>query len=407
MTTLKDTLDEAMEEKKKNNFKLLMDDPQFVKIPKIGDMVKGRVLSVSRSLVRLDLDGLRLGVVRGAELYQAPEYLNLKAGDEADATVMELENENGELELSFRAVGHRKAWANILAWQKEGAVVSAKVTDANRGGLLLMMDSLAGFMPVSQLGPEHYPRVPGGDKNKILEKLRSFIGQNLQVKVLDVDEKENKLIVSEKAVWEAEKKNLLDSYKVGDEVEGIVSALTDFGAFVKFSAAARPANCGERQASPAASGERQASLPERQESASGGDEVEGLVHISEIAWQRLDHPRDILKVGEKVKAQIIQINGSKIFLSLKRLIEDPWKKVGEKYQVGQSVKGKVVKINPFGLFVELDPEIHGLAHVSSLSREASQDISTLAKIGDSLDFEIISLEPAEHRLGLKLTGVKK
>lgn len=368
MTTLTESLNQAMEERKKGDFKQLLNDPQFSHIPKIGDMVKGRVLSVSRSLVRLDLDGLRTGVVRGVELYQAPEYMNLKVGDEVEATVVELENENGEMEMSFRAVGHRKAWENILNLQTEGKIINVKVTDVNRGGLMLMIDSLAGFMPVSQLGPEHYPRVPGGDKNKILEKLRSFIGQNLNVKIIDVDEKENKLIVSEKAVWEEEKKNLLGSYKVGDMIEGLVSALTDFGAFVKF------------------------------------DEVEGLVHISEIAWQRLDHPRDVLKVGDKVKAQIIQINGSKIFLSLKRLVEDPWKKVNEKYQVGQPVKGKVVKVNPFGLFVELDPEIHGLAHISSLSRDSGQDISTLAKIGDILDFEIISLEPAEHRLGLKIAS---
>lgn len=370
MTTLTESLNQAMEERKKSDFKQLLNDPQFCHIPKMGDMVKGRVLSVSRSLVRLDLEGLRTGVVRGMELYQAPEYMNLKVGDEVEATIVELENENGEMEMSFRAVGHRKAWKNILNLQIEGNIISAKVKDVNRGGLMLMIDSLVGFMPVSQLGPEHYPRVPGGDKNKILEKLHSFIGQNLNVKIIDVDEKENKLIVSEKAVWEEEKKNLLGSYKVGDMVEGTVSALTDFGAFVKF------------------------------------DEVEGLVHISEIAWQRLDHPRDVLKVGDKVKAQIIQINGSKIFLSLKRLVEDPWKKVNEKYQVGQQVKGKVVKVNPFGLFVELDPEIHGLAHISSLPRDSSQDISTLAKISDILDFEIISLEPAEHRLGLKLVDRK-
>ncbi len=372
MATLKDTLDAEMEEKKKNDFKQLMNDPQFVKVPKAGEMVKGTVLSASRSLIRLDLEGLRAGVIRGTELYSAPEYAGLKPGDEVEATVVELENENGELELSFRAAGQRRAWDNVWAFLKEGKVIDAKVKDANRGGLLVTVDSLIGFMPVSQLGPEHYPRVAGGDKAKILEKLRAFIGQDLKVRVIDVAERDNKLIVSEKAVWEEEKKNLLGSYKVGDLVEGAISALADFGAFVKFSA------------------------------APGGDEVEGLVHISEIAWQRLDHPRDVLKIGDRVKAQIIQVSGSKIFLSLKRLLEDPWKKVGEKYRVGQPVKGKVIKVNLFGLFVELDPEIHGLAHISGLSAEPVKDISAIAKEGDELDFEIISLEPAEHRLGLKM-----
>jgi len=158
---------------------------------------------------------------------------------------------------------------------------------------------------------------------------------------------------------------------VADIVEGTISALTNFGAFIKFG------------------------------------EVEGLIHISEIAWQRIDHPKDILQVGDKIKAQIIQIDGPKIFLSIKRLLDDPWKSVGEKYQIGQVVPGRVLKVNPFGLFVELDPAIHGLAHISALSNEPVTDISLIAKPGDTLDFEIISLEPAEHRLGLQIAGLKK
>jgi small subunit ribosomal protein S1 len=213
--------------------------------------------------------------------------------------------------------------------------------------------------------------VAGGDKGKILEKLQSYIGQMFHVKVIDADEKADKLIVSERAVWDDAKKSLLTSYKVGDVVEGAISALTNFGAFIKF------------------------------------DEVEGLIHISEIAWQRIDHPKDILKTGDKVKAQIIQIDGAKIFLSIKRLVEDPWKKVGEKYKVGQEVRGKILKVNPFGLFVELDAEIHGLAHVSSLGEMAQKGVDAALKEGDTLDFEIISIEPNDHRLGLKLASEKK
>ncbi len=377
MSTLKDDLEQKMGEKKKGDFQQLVNEPQFSKIPKRGDIVKGKVMSASRSLVKIDLDGLRLGVVRGVELHQAPEYANLKPGDEVEATVVEMENEDGEVELSFQAAGFRKAWDSVFNWRKEGKIVGAKVKDANQGGLLMTLESLSGFMPVSQLSPEHYPRVAGGDRARILEKLQSFIGQTLNVKVLDFNERENKLIFSEKAVWEEEKKTLLGKYKVGDEVEGVVTALTDFGAFVKFSAQGG--------------------------SASGGDEVEGLIHISEIAWQRLDHPRDVLKMGETMKAQIIQIDGSKIFLSRKRLMDDPWKQVGEKYKVGEVVKGKILKINPFGFFVELDTDIHGLAHISSLGASTMNDLTAIAKEGDTRDFEIITLEPAEHRLGLKLT----
>lgn len=369
MSNLKETINEIMEEKKKNNLKQLLTDPAYVKVPKTGDIVKGAVISVSRSLVRINFDGFKTGVVRGEELYQSPEYTSLKVGDEVEATVVEMENENGEMELSFRAAGHRKAWDLAGDLIKAGTVISVRILDANRGGAMVAVNSLIGFLPVSQLSPEHYPRVTGGDKTKILEKLKTYVGQNFTVKVIDINEREDKLIVSERAVWDDAKKNLLSSYKVGDIVEGTISALTNFGAFIKF------------------------------------DEVEGLIHISEIAWQRIDHPKDILKVGDKVKAQIIQIEGAKIFLSIKRLVEDPWKKVNDKYQVNQKVQGKVLKVNPFGLFVELDPDIHGLAHVSSLG-EAGKNLSDIAKEGDTLEFEVISIEPNEHRLGLKLADKK-
>lgn len=177
-------------------------------------------------------------------------------------------------------------------------------------------------------------------------------------------------------MWEEEQKNILDSYKVGDKIEGEVSALTPFGAFVKF-----------------------------------GEGLEGLVHISEIVWQRIDHPKDILKTGDKVKAQIIDLNKSKIYLSLKRLVDDPWKSVKEKYTIGQIVKGEVHKVESLAEFmVKLDNEIHGLAHISDLSDKRVADPKELLvkfEIGKPYNFEIISIEPAEHRLGLRLEGVKK
>ncbi len=233
----------------------------------------------------------------------------------------------------------------------------------------MRLHHITGFLPVSQLSPEHYPRVSGGDKNKILEKLKSYTGSKMDVRVIDVNEAEEKLIVSEKAVWEDAQKNVLSQYRVGSVVEGEVTALADFGAFVKF------------------------------------DSLEGLVHISEIAWQRIDHPRDLLKIGQTVKAEIIGIEGSKIFLSMKKLVEDPWKNVVARYNIGSLVEGTVLKVNPFGFFVELDPEIHGLAHVSELSVKPVTDVNEIAKEGDKLTFRIVSIEPDEHRLGLSLKAV--
>jgi len=139
----------------------------------------------------------------------------------------------------------------------------------------------------------------------------------------------------------------------------------------------------------------------------GQDKLEGLVHISELAWQRIDDPSDLVKVGDIIKAEIINVEGSKIFLSIKKLKNDPWKNVEDKYKVGQVVKGKILKINPFGLFVELDPDIHGLAHISELSDKPITDAREFAKIGDVIDLKILSIEPANHRLGLSAKALKE
>ncbi len=365
------TKNEKLDEEKSSDFKTLLLSHALT-IPKVGDVVKCKIISIDKGEVHVDIEGLTVGVVRGRELFaEAKEYGSLKVGNEVEATVLELENENGEMELSFRIAGFARAWNNVRKWMQDNMTIKAKVLSANKGGLMVQLEGLAGFVPVSQLNPEHYPRVMGGDKNRILEKLRELINQEMEVKVIDVNEKEEKLIVSEKAVWEDTQKAVLESYKIGDVVEGEISALTSFGAFVKF-----------------------------------GQDLEGLVHISEIAWQRIDHPKDILKVGEKIKAQIIQLDRSKIYLSIKRLVDDPWKLVKDKYKVGDKVAGKILKIEPFGLMVALDKDIHGLAHISELADEAGGNIQDKFKIGQTTDFEIVSLEPPEHRLGLRLYGVK-
>ncbi|MFA6392353.1 MAG: S1 RNA-binding domain-containing protein [Patescibacteria group bacterium] len=342
-------------------------------IPKLGEIVEGVVISVSKTEVHLDIDGITTGVVRGGELIdESGDCSNLKVGDKAQATVVELENENGQMELSFRHAGHKKAWDELERLVSEGVVVDAKIVEANKGGLIVKVGRVGGFLPVSQLIPEHYPRVEGGDRNKILEKLTSFIDQKFRVKVIDVDEKEEKLIVSEKAAWEEKQKDVLAQFEIGSVVEGVVTGVVDFGAFIEF-----------------------------------GDGLEGLVHISELAWQRIDNPRDIIKQGDKVKASVIGIDGSKISLSMKKLQTDPWKEVVKKYKIGQIVKGKVLKINPFGAFIELDHDIHGLAHISELSDQLVHNPSDIVTIGDEYKFKILSIEPNNHRLGLSLKAAQE
>jgi small subunit ribosomal protein S1 len=346
----------------------LLNDDTYTHFPRVGDVVKGSVIAVGRNEVRCDLNGLAMGLIRGPEL---DKNMDLRVGDDVEATVIELDNEFGELELSLKGAGRKRAWDKIKELFTQGAVLSVKVLDANKGGLITRVENVPAFIPVSQLSPNNYPRVAGGEKSKIHEKLKTLVGTALDVKIIDVNEDEEKIVVSEKAVWETKQESVLAKYKIGDAVEGAVTAVTDFGAFVRFE-----------------------------------ENLEGLVHISEIAWQRIDHPRDVLKVGDRVRAEIINIEGSKIFLSMKKLVEDPWKLVAAKYKVGQSVKGKVLKINPFGLFVELDPDIHGLAHISELANKPVKDVNEIARIGDEFDFRIINIDPDNHRLGLSLRKQK-
>lgn len=354
------------------DFKKLLNE-YTTEIFQVGDIVKGTVISASKAEVRLDIDGIASGVVRGQELYfEAEEYANLKPGDEVEATIIEEENENGELELSFKYAGQQKAWNTLADAFENKKIIKVKINDANKGGLIISYGQISGFLPVSQLSPENYPRVSGGDKSKILEKLKSFIGSEIEGRVMAFDEKEEKLVISEKEAWQEKQKDTISKYKVGSVVDGVITALTDFGVFVSFN-----------------------------------QNLEGLIHISELAWQRIDNPSNLFKVGDIIKAEIISIDGSKIFLSAKKLLKDPWSEVGEKYKVGQKVSGAILKVNPFGLFVELDSDIHGLAHISQLGLVNGQKIDEVYKSGEKKDFVVVSVEPKDHRLGLSTVKVNE
>ncbi|MFH1430190.1 MAG: S1 RNA-binding domain-containing protein, partial [Candidatus Uhrbacteria bacterium] len=360
----------------------LLADKAFLQIPKVGDLVSGIVVGIGRNEVKVDLPGYRTGLIRGPELIDASgDTAGIHLADTVEATVLELENERGFVELSFRAAGHAKAWNKLDDMRRTNTIETIRVIEANKGGLIVKLGNVQGFLPVSQLSPGNYPRVSGGDKQRILEKLRQFIGKTFEAKVIDVDAENEKLIFSEKAAWEETQSQVLAQYHVGDHIAGQVTALADFGAFVRFP------------------------LTEQGEEAKQESHLEGLIHISELSWQRVDHPRDVVQIGDKVDVEIINIEGSKIFLSLKRTSEDPWVKAAERYQIGQRVHGTIVKMQPFGIFVELDPEIHGLAHISELGDPPPQVPEEVARIGEDRDFIIISLDPKEHRLGLSLKAV--
>jgi len=251
-------------------------------------------------------------------------------------------------------------------------ILNVRITGVNKGGLLTSLDGIQAFLPVSQLAPEHYPRVADADKQKILKELQKFIGKTLEVKILDLLAEENKLILSEKAKSEEKTKEVLKNYKKGDIIEGEITGIADFGAFIKF-----PLDVEDKN-----------------------NQIEGLIHISELDWQLVENPAEVVKVGEIVKAQIININNNQVFLSLKSLKQNPWEEIEKQYKKGDIIKGKVTKFSAFGAFVEIAPKIRGLCHISEF--ESKEKMEEQMKVGETYDFQILLIEPKEHRMSLKL-----
>jgi small subunit ribosomal protein S1 len=354
-------------------------------IPQVGDVVEGFVIDISSSSLLLDLGMMGTGIVIGKEIKDGLGASNkLKRGDSVSATITDLENDEGYIELSIREASYERAWDDLESKRDTQEVVTTKILDANKGGLMVEVNGITGFLPVSQLSSEHYPRVEDGDKNKILELLKKLVNQEIFVKILDTDRVNEKLIVSEKAASSEKEKKVISELKVGDVIEGDVSGVVDFGAFIKFLP------------------------PSKTESMEDKDKLEGLVHISELAWQLIDNPKEIVKTGDKVKAKIIGIDDTRISLSMKALANDPWAEIGKKYKADDIVQGKVDKINPFGAFVYLDKDIHGLAHVSEFKDVfPDKKMDEILKAGETYNWKILSIEPKEHRMGLMFIKEEK
>lgn len=336
-------------------------------LPKANDLMEGKILKITKSEVLVALGSFGTGIIYGAELKESKEMIkDLKEGDKISALVVEPENEDGYVELSLKEASLEKTWNELKEWKQNNETVTVKIVEANRGGLVVKLSSIIGFLPVSQLSPENYPRVEGGDKNKILRHLNQFVGQEMQVKIISLDKEADKLIVSEKALQEKQIKEDLSKYQKGDVVEGTVSAIVDFGAFIKF-----------------------------------GNNLEGLAHISELAWQIIDHPSQVVKEKEKIKAQIIDIQDNQVSLSLRALKSDPWENIAPKLQNGQVVEGKVIKFNPSGAFVRVDEGVHGLIHQSEFNNR-EKDMQEVLALGENYNFKILSISPENHKMSLGL-----
>ena len=357
----------------------------FATVPPAKSIVEGKVVAKDRSSLFIDLGPQGTGIIYGKEFYQAKEAIkNLSIGDTVFAKVVEMENEDGYRELSLQDAAKEISWQKLREMKDNEEIIKVKITGVNKGGLLTDINKIAAFLPVSQLSPENYPRVADADKQKILKELQKFIGKTLEVKILDLLAQESKLILSEKAKTDQMIKEILKNYKKGDIIEGKITGIADFGVFIKFPVISEEPNT--QQPPP-------------------NNQIEGLIHISELDWQLVQNPAEVVKVGEVIKAQIIDINNNQVFLSLKSLKENPWEKIEKEYKKGDNIKGKVISFSPFGAFVEVMPKIRGLCHISEFAGQNEMEESL--KVGETYDFEILLIEPKEHRMSLKLVVGKK
>lgn len=350
---------------------LLASGPQY-KTYSPGILVECEIIDIVGNKILVDIEGCAIGSISGKETHAAEgEVKDLVPGKKISAYVIEPENEEGYYVLSLRKASQERTWTNFMKAYEDGEVVKIAVTEANKGGLLVLMEGIKGFIPVSQLAPLHYPRVDGANASEILSRLQKLIGVQMDVKIINVDRTGGKLILSEKAALEDLRSSTLKNVHVGSKVKGVISGIVKFGIFVAFEG------------------------------------LEGLVHISEIEWGHVKDPFQYGKIGDPVEVQIIGIEGDKISLSMKRLTPDPWQSVKDRYAVGKIVKGKVDRITQFGVFVKLEDDINGLIHLSELSHEQVKDPHKFVKVGQTVEAKIITIDVEEHRIGLSLKALQE
>ncbi|MGC1177184.1 MAG: S1 RNA-binding domain-containing protein, partial [Candidatus Saccharimonadales bacterium] len=332
-----------------------------------GDVVEGVVTAIRKNEVWIDLGARGVGVVMRREIGYGQK---LEEGQSVTVSVIDPEMEEGHALLSMKRAVKDKGWDELQRVHEANEIIEVAPYDANRGGLLVELEGIRGFLPVSQLAAGHYPRVSGADKDEILQKLHALTNKPLRVRILDVSRKDNKLIFSEKEAVKDDMQARFSELKVGDTVEGVITGVIDFGAFVNV------------------------------------DGIEGLIHISEISWERVDNPRNYVKVGDTVKAKIIAIDKDRLSLSLKQMSEDPWLEQVKAFKAGDVVEGKVTRITPFGAFVQISPSVEALVHVSEMSNDEDVDPEKLFQLNEKKQFKVLDIDTENRKIALSLKEAK-
>lgn len=359
---------QAPKTQESRELQILKSDPALMPILKPGDLIQVKMLEKKAKAAYFEVPKVGTGIIYGAELLNAKDALRkLSAGDEVAAKVTVPENDDGLVELSLSEADKQKVWHELKELKEKDEAFAVKIHDANTGGLIAEVLGLPAFLPGSQLASDHYPKVVEGDRAKMAEEFKKFIGQELNVKIINLNPRTNKLIISEREATSANMKDVLNKYKAGDVISGIISGVANFGAFIRFA---------------------------------DNPEVEGLIHISELDHRLIDNPKEVVKVGDLVTAKILEIKEGRVTLSLKALKHDPWENVEKGFKAGTTVNGKVYKLTPFGAFIKLNEDIIGLIHVSEFG--SIEELKKKLEKDSSYEFVIDSIKPEDKRIVLKL-----
>ncbi len=353
-------------------WEFLSEEYDYVR-PRRGDIRDGVVMRIEPDKIVVDIGAKKEGIVPSTDLERLGKeaLAEIEVGDKVLVYVLNPENRDGDIILSLNLARLMKDWLRAEELYESGEIFEAEVAGYNKGGLLVPFGSIRGFVPASQI-VDLAGRAEGSSK---IERLAGMVGETLRLKVIEVDRYRRRLILSERAAqrqWRRlQREKLLQELKEGDIRHGVVSNLCDFGAFVDLGGA------------------------------------DGLIHISELSWDRVKHPRELLKVGDEIDVYVLRVDRERkrIGLSLKRLQPDPWTLVEEKYKVGQLVEGTITNVVDFGAFARIEGGIEGLIHISELAEGSIFRPQDVVKEGDTLTLRIIGIDAANRRMALSLRQV--
>ena len=353
---------------------LLNEQELNIDLPQVGEIRTGVIASVSPSQILVSIGAKSEGVISGRELDQltAEERDALQVGQEVHVFVVNPEDANGNVVLSLKRAQEEISWENVERLVASDEVVDSKIMGFNKGGLIVAVEGLRGFVPSSQISAMRRGQSTGDTPEQRWQKM---IGQPISVRVIEVDRERRRLILSERAAStesrQSIKERVIEELEEGRVYTGRVTSLANFGAFININGA------------------------------------DGLVHLSELSWEHIEHPREVLEVGQEVKVKVINVDREKkrIGLSVRALQDDPWKSRVEKYSVGQLVEGVITRLTKFGAFARLEGDIEGLIHISEIAEHRIEHPKEVLKEGEVKSLRVIRIDPDQHRIGLSLRKV--